>query len=332
MPLNREAYTRYRLIDARLRKKPYPTLEALLDYVGESFDKPVAKRTLQLDLQDMRYNQSLNFNAPIEYNRAEKTYHYTNPDYSIHNMPVTAEDLHGLDFAISILDQFKQLPVIREFEDAIMKIADTVRYNREQKGEEKVIHFDRPNTYQGIEFVELVVRAIREKRRLRLQYRKFDEVTTKEHFIEPYLVREFKSRFYLIGNAVSAKGDKVLTFAFDRVVDLQLTDKTFDGKFFDHEKFYQSVFGITAVEGKAENIELSFVPTQGKYILSQPIHHSQKLLKETAKEIRLGMSVSVNHEFVMQLLSYGANVKVLKPASLAKKIQDETKAMMARYK
>ena len=54
MPQNRDAYTRYRMIDVRLRRKPYPHLEDLIDYVSEGLDKPVSKRTLQLDLQEMR--------------------------------------------------------------------------------------------------------------------------------------------------------------------------------------------------------------------------------------------------------------------------------------
>ncbi|MFN8309228.1 MAG: WYL domain-containing protein [Chitinophagales bacterium] len=331
MPLNRDAYSRYRLIDARLRKKPYPTLEQLQEYVGDQLDKPLPRRTLQLDLQEMRYNQSLKFEAPIIYDRAERTYRYSDPDYSIHNLPVTADDLHGLDFAISILDQFKQFPAINEFEDAIRKIADTVRFNREQQGEEKIIQFDRPNSYRGIEFMDVVVRAIREKRRLRLHYRRFEDKESREHLIEPFLVREFKSRFYLIGNAVSAKGEKVLTFAFDRFVEVALTDKNFDGKKFDPEKFYSSVFGITSGGGNAEKIELSFLPAQGKYVLSQPLHHSQQLVKETASETRIALFVAVNPELVMQLLSYGSNVKVIKPASLAKKIKEEAARMVERY-
>jgi predicted DNA-binding transcriptional regulator YafY len=39
----------------------------------------------------------------------------------------------------------------------------------------------------------------------------------------------------------------------------------------------------------------------------------------------------VNHELVSQLLSYGANVKVLKPQSLAQKIKDELKNSLVQY-
>ena len=141
MPQNRDAYTRYRWIDARLRKKPYPQLEELIAYVSEHLDKPVSKRTVQLDLQEMRYNLSLNFNAPIFYDRTERTYCYSDPNYSIDNLPVTADELHGLDFAISILNQFKHLPAIKEFEEAIMKIASTVQINKEARGESDHIQY-----------------------------------------------------------------------------------------------------------------------------------------------------------------------------------------------
>ena len=331
MPLNRDAFTRYRLIDERLRRKPYPTLENLIEHVGDNLDKPVSKRTIQLDLQEMRYSQSLKFEAPIIFDRGAKSYEYSDKGYSINNLPVTADDLHGLEFAISLLDQFKELPAIKEFGEAIMKIAETVRFNKQSRGEESIIQFDRPNSYKGIEYIEHVVKAIREKRRIRLSYQKFDDQSTKEHIIEPYVVREFKSRFYLIGNVVSDKVPKVKTFSFDRFVNLQVTDIMFSGGEFDSEKYFQNVFGITEGDSKAESVLLSFTPTQGKYVQSQPLHHSQQVVKETDTECRISLQVMVNTELVMQLLSYGAGVRVLKPASLAERIKSELKKSIAQY-
>ena len=331
MPLNRDAFTRYRLIDERIRRKPNPTLEELISHVSEHLDKPVSKRTLQLDIQEMRYSQSLKFEAPIVFDRGNKSYAYSDTGYSINNLPVTADDLHGLEFAISLLDQFKALPAIKEFEEAIMKIAETVRFNKQSRGETNIIQFDRPNSYKGIEYIEHVVKAIREKRRIRLSYQKFDDQRTKEHIIEPYVVREFKSRFYLIGNVIVGKTEKVKTYAFDRFVDLQVMDTTFEGGDFDSEKYFQNVFGITEGENKAENVLLSFAPTQGKYVQSQPLHHSQQLVKETDTGCRISLQVMVNTELIMQLLSYGAGVKVLKPASLVERVRAELKGAMEQY-
>ncbi len=331
MPLNRDAFTRYRLIDERLRRKPNPTLEQLIAHVSEHLDRPVAKRTVQLDIQEMRYSQSLKFEAPIIFDRGMKSYSYADPGYSINNLPVTADDLHGLEFAISLLDQFKGLPAIKEFEEAIMKIAETVRFNKQTRGETNIIQFDRPNSYKGIEYVEQIVKAIREKRRIQLRYQKFDDQSTKEHIIEPYVVREFKSRFYLIGNVTSDMIPKVKTFAFDRFVDLKVTDIIFSGGEFDSEKYFQNVFGITEGDNKAETVLLSFSPTQGKYVQSQPLHHSQKVVKETDTECRISLQVMVNTELVMQLLSYGSGVRVLKPTSLLERIKSELKKSSLQY-
>ena len=331
MPLNRDAFTRYRLIDERLRRRPHPTLEDLIAHVSEHLDKPVSKRTVQLDLQEMRYSQSLKFEAPIVFDRTAKSYSYSDSGYSINNLPVTADDLHGLEFAISLLDQFKELPAIKEFEEAIMKIAETVRFNKQSRGESNIIQFDRPNSYRGIEYIEPVVKAIREKRRVKLSYQKFDDQTTKEHIIEPYVVREFKSRFYLIGNVITGKTGKVKTYAFDRFVNLLLTDTTFSGGDFDSEKYFQNVFGISEGDSKAENVLLSFNPTQGKYVQSQPLHHSQQVVKETDTECRVSLQVMVNTELVMQILSYGSGVRVLKPTSLTERIKTELKKALEEY-
>ena len=330
MPLNRDAFARYRLIDERLRRQPEPTLDDLIAYVSENLDVPMSRRTVQFDIQEMRYSRSLKFEAPIKFDRAKRSYAYSDPGYSINNLPVTADDLHGLEFAISLLDQFKELPAIREFDGAIKKIAETVRFNKESRGEQSIIQFDRPNSYKGIEYIDQVVRAIREQRRVRLSYRKFDDEDVKEHLIEPYVVREFKSRFYLIGNVIAGKSEKVKTYAFDRFVKLEMTDISFTGAQFDSGKYFQNVFGITEGD-KAENVLLSFTPAQAQYIKSQPMHHSQKIIKETATECRVSLQVMVNTELAMQLLSYGAGVKVLKPHSLVQRIKSELKKTVNQY-
>jgi predicted DNA-binding transcriptional regulator YafY len=331
MPLNREAYTRYRLIDTRLRKKPHPHLEELIEYVSEKFDKPVSRRTLQLDLQEMRYNQALNFNAPIVYNKKEKCYYYSDENYSINNLPVSADELHGLDFAISILNQFKHLPAIKEFEDAIMKIAGTVQLNKEARGESDHIQLDKPFIIKGVEFVEPILKAISERRVIKFTYQKHGSDATTQNLLEPYIIRESKNFWYVIGNGISKKEHKILTFALDRIVDLQLTSDTFSDDKIDRKNFYKNVLGVTVAEGKPEKVVLSFSPIQGKYIKTLPIHHSQQIVKETRNELRVSLDLVINTELKMQLLSYGANVKVIQPKQLEEEIKATAGQMSALY-
>nr|MBP6335245.1 WYL domain-containing protein [Bacteroidia bacterium] len=77
MPKNKEAYTRYRLIDEALknRQKPFPSLSELAEKCEELLGKKVSKSTMQKDLYAMRFDEGLNFQAPIEYNDARKGYY-----------------------------------------------------------------------------------------------------------------------------------------------------------------------------------------------------------------------------------------------------------------
>ncbi|MBK8659479.1 MAG: WYL domain-containing protein [Bacteroidetes bacterium] len=332
MALNREAYSRYRLIDARLRKLPNPTFEELAAYVREHLGKPVSRRSLQFDLQEMRYNQALNFNAPIEYSRANGRYRYTVEGYSISNLPVTADELHGLDFAISILDQFKHMPAIKEFEEAIMKIASTVKINKEARGEADYIQLDKPYRIKGLEYVEPVLKAIAERRVLKFTYQKHGSREVSQNLLEPYLIRESKNFWYVIGRRINKADKKILTFALDRIQDMQLTDETFDETTIDKKNFFTNVVGVTLGNGKAEKIVLSFLPLQGKYVKTVPIHHSQKTLKDTSKELQISLELVVNHELKMQLLSYGSTMKVLKPKWLADEIAQNAREVIRLYK
>ena len=332
MSLNKDAYSRYRLIDARLRKKPYPHLEELIWYLSEKLDRQISKRTVQLDLQEMRQNQQLNFNAPIVYNKSDKSYHYSDPDYSISNLPVTADELHGLDFAISILDQFKHLPAIKEFEEAIKKIASTVKLNKEARGESDHIQLDTPFIIKGIEFVELILKAISDRRVLRFTYQKHGSEDVSENFLEPYLIRESKDYWYVIGKRINKREQKILTFALDRIQDMQITNEVFDETKLDKKNFFKNVVGVTLGEGKPEKVVLSFLPLQGKYIKTIPIHHSQLILKETKSEVRVSLYLVINHELKMQLLSYGENVKVLKPDKLAEQMRKSAEQMLEQYR
>jgi predicted DNA-binding transcriptional regulator YafY len=331
MPQNRDAYTRYKLIDMRLRKKPYPRLEELMEFVSENLDKPVSKRTLQLDLQEMRYNQSLNFNAPIQFSKKEKTYKYLDDDYSIHNLPVSADELHGLDFAISILDQFKHLPAIKEFEEAIHKIASTVKLNKEARGESDHIQLDKPFIIKGIEFVEPILKAISERRVLKFSYQRHGSDTVSQNLLEPYLIRESKNFWYVIGNGISKKDHKILTFALDRIVDLQITTETFSDDKIDRKNFYKNVLGVTVGGGAPEKVILSFSQLQGNYIKTIPLHQSQTVIKDNSSELRVSLELVINTELKMQLLSYGDKVKVLKPQKLADELKESARRIVELY-
>ncbi|NML35720.1 WYL domain-containing protein [Chitinophaga sp. G-6-1-13] len=334
MPKNKDAVSRYRWIDERLRNKrlPKPTLENLIEYVSDKMDAAISTRTIQKDIQDMRQDPELNYMAPIVYDRSSRTYRYADDSFSISNIPIEEADLQGLEIAIGILEQFRSLPVVQQFEDAILKIAASLKMNREALQHKGLIKFTRTTQYKGAQFIPDIVDAIKNLEVIRIAYQSFDRNEPKEHWVEPYHLREYQHRFYLIGKSQQTRGGAVITFALDRVVNLWPTMKHFDEKNFDDASYFQHAIGITVHDGEPEKVVLSFSPRQGNYIKSQPIHSSQQVLTDNSKECRIALQVVINPELTMLLLSYGAQVKVMEPQHLADKLATEAKEMIKLYK
>jgi hypothetical protein len=108
MPANKNALIRYKTINNCLRNKYRRwTLDDLVDaccdalYDMEGIKKGVCTRTVQMDIQIMR-SDKLGYNAPIEvYDKIY--YRYSDPDYSITEMPLTQDDCKLLKDAIGLL-------------------------------------------------------------------------------------------------------------------------------------------------------------------------------------------------------------------------------------
>lgn len=316
-----------------IRHKAAPTLQELVDYVSEKMGMPISVASIQKDIYAMRYDASLGFNAPIEYDTYKKGYVYTDPSFSINNIPVAEEDLQGLEMAIGILEQFKDIPAIKVFEDAITKIAASVKQSREKVSGSSILLLDRPRRYKGIEFMSEIVDAIHGRNELRVHYQSFTSKETKKHTVHPYFIKEYNGRMYLIAKDIHpVKESKFLTFAFDRMHEVIKMNKTFREDEVDKENYFRATIGISLPGSSPEKIELQFDPQQSNYLKSQPLHHSQVILKDTAKEFRVSIEVILNYELKSLLLSFGDKVKVLKPKALADEIREVAERMVESYK
>jgi predicted DNA-binding transcriptional regulator YafY len=329
MPYNKDAYTRYKLLDQRIKntRKTPPTLAQLVEYVSDKLGKTVSTSSIQKDIEAMRHDTNLGFLAPLEYNKAVKGYIYTETDYSIDKMDISEEDLQGLETAIGILEQFKGLPAIKYFEEAISKISASVQKNRDAN-KENIFLLDRPNQYLGAEFMHTIVEAIRDKRVLKINYQSFTKPTAKEHVVHPYFIKEYEARLYLIANDIApGKAAKFLTFSFDRIKTVKESYDSFKQEYVDKKNYFTNALGVSYIDGTPQKIVLSFAPTQAGYLKTQPIHHSQKILVDNSKEFKIELLLVINPELKMRVLSNGSKVKVLEPKELKDFVAAEAKEM-----
>lgn len=160
---------------------------------------------------------------------------------------------------------------------------------------------------------------------------KFGETEITHRTTEPYSLKEFKNRWYIL--AKDLHDNKTKTFGLDRISDLEITKQkyTIDAYFSANDYFFHS-FGIIALENTPpEQIILSFDSYQGKYVQSLPLHHSQNIIKNTETELQIELKMHITHDFVMELLSYGNAVKVIKPQILVDEIKNMQKKSYLQY-
>ena len=125
----------------------------------------------------------------------------------------------------------------------------------------------------------------------------------------------------------------IKSFALDRLTNLDITKKSFVyPKNFDLEENYRYCFGIISTNGlEPQKIILSFDPFQGKFIKSLPLHDTQKILVDNEKELQIELTLCITFDFVMELLSFSDNMKVLKPKSLIKEIKEAHQKAFKQY-
>lgn len=96
----------------------------------------------------------------------------------------------------------------------------------------------------GYAYLTTVLRAMEENRCLEIVYRHtYDEKREKRYEVEPYGLKAFRRRWYLIANSVEMGG--IYAFALDRVRSMVPTAKAAEiPSDFDCAEFYADAFGI----------------------------------------------------------------------------------------
>ena len=127
MPINKLALIRYKTIDNCLQNRFRKwTLDDLVEACSRTLEEfegirhGVSKRTVQLDIQNMR-SEKLGYNAPIIVTD-KKYYSYEDKNYSITNIPLTSQDLGTLTEVVEVLRQFKGFSYFEELTGMVNRL------------------------------------------------------------------------------------------------------------------------------------------------------------------------------------------------------------------
>ena len=175
---------------------------------------------------------------------------------------------------------------------------------------------------RGFENIYTLLDAIKNNLIIRFNYtlyRKDGKVIQKE--VKPYFLKESLGFWYLI---CKDEDNKLITLGIDRISNLYATGRTFKrDKEVDHTKMFQHSYGIwDDPKTPVEEVELVYSERDGSFLKSVPLHSSQEILMDDAKEFRIRLKVKITNDFVMALLSRSASLTVIKPLHLRERIAE----------
>lgn len=180
----------------------------------------------------------------------------------------------------------------------------------------EILDFEDFNSFKGIGYIPDLAWAIQHRKEIGLCYQRFDADEKKNYLFQPYLLREYMNRWYVIG--FLAESGELRTFGLDRIIHSQPTGKSFTKRKENQiAELFQNIVGINASLGdKPEDIQLSCQLYQGSLLKSLPLHASQKLVSETAEEIIFSYRIVVNLELKQRLLMIANQARVISPLTL----------------
>lgn len=295
------AIKRLALIIEKVSRSHYPTKTEIRDFLMDTGLK-VSDRTLDRDFEKLRDE----FGIELKYDSGKNGYH------------ILKEDSF----------QFNTFIKLMELNETADIITSTLKEGKENL---KYIRFETSSNMKGINQLKDLYKAIRNNQYISFHHTSYQTELTKKFFnIEPYFLKEYLNRWYLIAKIKGA--DHTLTFGIDRLSDLKITNEKFipQDNIKVHELFSE-IIGLTYSVSKLEEVLLKVDEEQVKYFESLPWHESQEIFqKDDAFYVRL--FVRPNFELIQKILMYGSFVEVKKPDWLRKKIQEYLSEAVSLYK
>lgn len=234
------------------------------------------------------------FDIEIKYDR-------TNQGYTISN----AESIDNMALRKWLLQTFSVNSLLGE--------------NQELK--KRIILEDIPS---GQQFLTPIIEAMREDSVLQMTYHSFHRDTESTFKIEPWSVKLFGQRWYMLGKSENYEQPRI--YALDRIKSLESTEYKFKlPKKFDSEKFFADYYGIIINDDEFEvtPVALKVDTWQSNFLRTLPLHHSQTEVERNEEYSIFEYRLCPTFDFRQKILSMSRAISVLSPTGLREMMRNE---------
>ena len=180
--------------------------------------------------------------------------------------------------------------------------------------------------YEG-DYLTTIIEAMKRNVRIAIKYRKYGDEEPRDLDFEPYCLKMFRQRWYVLGHFYREVPDGEPIdyfglFSFDRILEMKLTKVKFKmNPNFDAEVYFSECYGVLVNDDtQSRKIVIRVYGFEQYYLKDLPLHHSQHVIGRGEDFTDFELFLRPTPDFVSRLLSLGTSVKVLSPQWLADEV------------
>lgn len=333
MATNRHAQIRYNILD-----RCFSNTNRLYDYgdllnevnstLYELGTEGIKLRQLQYDIEHMESEEgwAIELEEGIRKGR-KKAFRYADKNFSISNHPLNVNDKDQLETTLSILSRYKHREEFRWLEELIPRMQQA--FDLADQGERGIISYQENIDLKGREHLGALFNQILKGKQIKLVYKPFAKDAS-EIVLSPFHLKQYNNRWFLF--AKHADYENISNYPLDRIESIEELSEKAEECDVDWIDYFDDIVGVTHPEGgQLQKVKLRFSVKRISYVITKPIHSTQKLLKEDAGGRTISIEVIPNLELIQLILSFGSDVEVLEPFSLRNEIADKINKLKSIY-
>lgn len=332
MATNKHAAIRYKALDKCFRNggNNYfieDLMEVCADAVYQHTGIPtsVSRRQIFDDIAFMESEAGFAIDL-IRHKEGRKVfYRYSDLNFTISSQPLNQHEANQLKEALLTLSRFKGLPQFNWIEEITTRLEANFSLITPKKD---LIQFEQNEYLIGIEYISDLYHAIANEKVIELEYQSFKQDEPVVHLVHAHLLKQYNNRWFLF--AIVDGNDNLSIFSLDRIKGLKSVTNTFVESAIDFTELFEDVIGVSIPnDAEPQKIKLKIEKALAPYILSKPIHGSQKLIDK--ENLIFQIEVYINYEVIALFLSYGDGLEVLEPPVLREDFKQKLKNILTKY-
>ena len=332
MSINKNAYIRYKILDKCFSNKyKIYFIDDLLEEVNKELEYyngeyQIKRRQLFDDIKFMESDSG--WSIPLERLKDGKRvyYRYGDIEFSIKNQKINEEEIDAINSALIVLHRFKDFPMFEWVNELSTKLQSLFQ----QSNLPKIVSFDHNEYLNGLEYLPKLYQFIVNRQPLNVEYQSFSYPASKILTIHPYYLKQYNKRWFLFG--LNDFNNRIQNMPLDRIKNINTISIKYIHTNIDFDEYFEDVVGVSIhKEMNIIKIRLFLDKEIAPYVLTKPLHGSQKRIREDETGVEIEIEVIPNYELKQLLLSYGFGIEVLSPESYRSEMINTINQMINRY-